>query len=80
MSPTIGLPPPDPEICLVTSRVSRFKGGPSSTKTFVTSWCMPAASATRMGTGRRRVRGAGMAGSMFTATRGDRVATHACRP
>jgi len=27
MSPTIGLPPPDPEICLVTSRVSRFKGG-----------------------------------------------------
>jgi hypothetical protein len=27
MSPTIGLRPPDPEICLVTSRVSRFKGG-----------------------------------------------------
>lgn len=27
MSPTIGLPPPDPESCLVTSRVSRFKGG-----------------------------------------------------
>jgi hypothetical protein len=27
MSPTIGLPPPDPEICLVTSRESRFKGG-----------------------------------------------------
>lgn len=27
MSPTIGLPPPDPETCLVTSRVSRFKGG-----------------------------------------------------
>ena len=27
MSPTIGLPPPDPEICLVASRVSRFKGG-----------------------------------------------------
>ena len=27
MSPTIGLPPPDPEICLVTPRVSRFKGG-----------------------------------------------------
>ena len=27
MSPSIGLPPPDPEICLVTSRVSRFKGG-----------------------------------------------------
>ncbi len=27
MSPTIGLPPPDPEICLVTARVSRFKGG-----------------------------------------------------
>jgi len=27
MSPSIGLPPPDPETCLVTSRVSRFKGG-----------------------------------------------------
>lgn len=27
MSPTIGLPPPDPESCLVQSRVSRFKGG-----------------------------------------------------
>lgn len=27
MSPTIGLPPPDPESCLVASRVSRFKGG-----------------------------------------------------
>jgi len=27
MSPTIGLPPPEPESCLVTSRVSRFKGG-----------------------------------------------------
>lgn len=27
MSPTIGLPPPDPESCLVHSRVSRFKGG-----------------------------------------------------
>jgi hypothetical protein len=27
MSPSIGLPPPDPESCLVASRVSRFKGG-----------------------------------------------------
>jgi hypothetical protein len=27
MSPTIGLPPPRPEPCLDTSRVSRFKGG-----------------------------------------------------
>ena len=27
MSPSIGLPPPSPETCLVTSRVSRFKGG-----------------------------------------------------
>ena len=27
MSPSIGLPPPDPEICLVTSRLSRFRGG-----------------------------------------------------
>jgi hypothetical protein len=27
MSPTIGLPPPEPEICLVHSRASRFKGG-----------------------------------------------------
>ena len=27
MSPTIGLPPPDPEGCLVTPRESRFKGG-----------------------------------------------------
>jgi hypothetical protein len=27
MSPTIGLPPPEPESCLITSRVSRFKGG-----------------------------------------------------
>lgn len=27
MSPTIRLPPPEPENCLVTSRVSRFKGG-----------------------------------------------------
>jgi|GEM_PF-1317759 len=27
MSPSIGFPPPDPETCLVTSRVSRFKGG-----------------------------------------------------
>lgn len=27
MSPTIGLPPPETESCLVTSRVSRFKGG-----------------------------------------------------
>ncbi len=27
MSPSIGLPPPDPETCLVGSRVSRFKGG-----------------------------------------------------
>lgn len=26
-SPTIGLPPPDAEACLVTSRVSRFRGG-----------------------------------------------------
>lgn len=27
LSPTIGLPPPDPESCLVASRVSSFKGG-----------------------------------------------------
>lgn len=27
MSPTIELPPPDPESCLITSRVSRYKGG-----------------------------------------------------
>lgn len=27
MSPTIGLPPPDPESCLVVGRESRFKGG-----------------------------------------------------
>jgi hypothetical protein len=27
MSPSIGLPPPDPETCLVTSRLSRFRGG-----------------------------------------------------
>lgn len=27
MSPTIGLPPPEPESCLVHSRASRFKGG-----------------------------------------------------
>jgi hypothetical protein len=27
LSPTIELPPPDPESCLVTSRVSSFKGG-----------------------------------------------------
>lgn len=27
MSPTIGLPPPEPESCLVHSRTSRFKGG-----------------------------------------------------
>jgi hypothetical protein len=27
LSPTIGLPPPEPESCLVTSRVSSFKGG-----------------------------------------------------
>lgn len=27
MSPSIGLPPPSPETCLVTSRESRFKGG-----------------------------------------------------
>ena len=27
MSPTIGLPPPEPERCLVHSRASRFKGG-----------------------------------------------------
>jgi hypothetical protein len=27
MSPTIELPPPDPESCLITSRVSRHKGG-----------------------------------------------------
>lgn len=27
MSPTIGLPPPEPESCLVQSRASRFKGG-----------------------------------------------------
>lgn len=27
MSPTIELPPPDPERCLITSRVSRYKGG-----------------------------------------------------
>ena len=27
MSPSIGFPPPDPETCLVGSRVSRFKGG-----------------------------------------------------
>lgn len=27
MSPTIGLPPPDPESCLVAGRESRFKGG-----------------------------------------------------
>jgi hypothetical protein len=27
MSPTIELPPPDPEICLITSRLSRHKGG-----------------------------------------------------
>lgn len=27
MSPTIGLPPPEPESCLVHSRVSRYKGG-----------------------------------------------------
>lgn len=27
MSPTIGPPPPEPESCLVTSRVSSFKGG-----------------------------------------------------
>lgn len=27
MSPTIELPPPDPEGCLITSRVSRHKGG-----------------------------------------------------
>ena len=27
MSPSIGLPPPSPETCLVASRVSRFKGG-----------------------------------------------------
>jgi len=27
LSPTIGLPPPEPESCLVASRVSSFKGG-----------------------------------------------------
>lgn len=27
LSPTIGLPPPEPESCLVSSRVSSFKGG-----------------------------------------------------
>lgn len=27
LSPTIGLPPPEPESCLVASRVSRYKGG-----------------------------------------------------
>lgn len=27
MSPSIGFPPPSPETCLVTPRVSRFKGG-----------------------------------------------------
>lgn len=27
MSPSIGLPPPSPETCLVASRVSRFRGG-----------------------------------------------------
>lgn len=27
LSPTIGLPPPDAEACLTTSRVSRFRGG-----------------------------------------------------
>ncbi len=27
MSPTIGLPPPEPESCLIASRVSKFRGG-----------------------------------------------------
>jgi hypothetical protein len=29
MSPTIGLPPPEPESCLVHSRGSRYRGGTS---------------------------------------------------